>query len=109
MVVTPLAPMADFQQGGRSLPEVPLLSQMTQQGVQPGNGDCSKLELPEVSLRQPEAKRPWSAQGIKTTLSPSPTFIEARRASKDDHDIDTSRKLRFRFEPCPGNMLDQRR
>lgn len=83
--------MADFQHGGRSLPEVPLLSQMTHRnGIQLGNSDLPKLEVPDDTFRQPEAKRPWSAQGIKTILSPSPTFIEAVRSSKDDHDINPS-------------------
>ena len=37
----------------------------------------------------PLKPRPWSSQGIKPTLSPSPTFTksEERRASRDDIDI----------------------
>lgn len=35
----------------------------------------------------PVRPRPWSSQGNKPTLSPSPTFIEDRKASKDDFDL----------------------
>ena len=82
--------MADLQQPGRSLPEVPLLSQMTQEGAHPGNGDPPNGAQPTVASSDSERRRPWSSQGIKAILSPSPTFTEPRRLSKDDHDVDTS-------------------
>lgn len=34
-----------------------------------------------------QPQRPWSAQGCQSALSPSPTFIDTRRLSKDDTHI----------------------
>lgn len=87
--------MAIFQHAGRPLPEVPLLSQMTQGVVHLGNDDPGNDNgVPDFPALEPalevDKRRPWSSQGIKTPLSPSPTLIEARRHSKDDNEIDTS-------------------
>lgn len=51
------------------------------EGVQNGSDDFNLRPVDPDSLPK---KRPWSAQGIQSALSPSPTFIETRRHSKDD-------------------------
>ena len=62
-----------------------LPSQMTDQEAhngssEPGN-EHTGLEIPEEYHKK---RRPWSSQGFKSVLSPSPLFIDSRRASKDD-------------------------
>lgn len=83
--------MADSEEVERSLPEVRLLSQMTREkheGSQHGNGDRGDPNSIQESFTKPSRKqRPWSTQGIKSFLSPSPTFIESGRFSKDDTDV----------------------
>ena len=68
-----------------------LFSQMTfekeqegVEGVPNGRLDESLPSIDEPRPRSPLKPRPWSALGIKSMLSPSPTLIENRRASKDD-------------------------
>lgn len=67
------------------LNEAPLPGQMTHQEArngsrEPGNENFG-LEIPP---EYHEKRRPWSSQGFKSVLSPSPLFIDSRRASKDD-------------------------
>ena len=67
-----------------------LLSQMIyetqQEGVENGSDDASR-ELNHARPGSPKRRRPWSAQGLKSILSPSPTILENARGSKDDSDI----------------------
>ena len=65
--------------------EALLPSQVTHDEAQngssePGN-ESVRLEIP---AEYHEKRRPWSSQGFKSVLSPSPVFIDSRRASKDD-------------------------
>lgn len=66
------------------LPRALLPSQMTQEArngsSEPGN-EIVRLEIP---AEYHEKRRPWSSQGFKSVLSPSPLFIDSRRTSKDD-------------------------
>lgn len=75
--------MADLE--GEIQHEAPLPSQMTHQEAENGSGEPgnenSGLEIPP---EHPKKRRPWSSQGFKSILSPSPLFIDSRRASKDD-------------------------
>lgn len=68
--------------------EAPLPSQMTLPDAQNGSGEPGNeniaLELLEIPPEQLKKRRPWSSQGFKSILSPSPLFIDSRRASKDD-------------------------
>lgn len=65
--------------------EAPLPSQMTHQAAQDGSGEPGnenfELEVPPEFHKK---RRPWSSQGFKSVLSPSPLFIDSQRASKDD-------------------------
>lgn len=65
--------------------EAPLPSHMTHQEAENGSGEPGnenfRLDIPP---EYPKKRRPWSSQGFKTILSPSPLFIDSRRASKDD-------------------------
>ncbi len=65
--------------------EAPLPSQMTHQEARNGSGEPGNenvgLEVPEEYHTK---RRPWSSQGFKSVLSPSPLFIDSRRGSKDD-------------------------
>ena len=65
--------------------EAPLPSQMTHQEAEDGSGGpgIENFEL-EVPPEYHKKRRPWSSQGFKSILSPSPLFIDSRRASKDD-------------------------
>ena len=65
--------------------EAPLPSQMTHQAAQDGSGEPGNenFEL-EVPPEHHKKRRPWSSQGFKSVLSPSPLFIDSRRTSKDD-------------------------
>lgn len=62
-----------------------LPSQMTHEDAQ---NDSSEPGTEDVRLEVPtefhEKRRPWSSQGFKSVLSPSPLFIDSRRTSKDD-------------------------
>ena len=63
----------------------PLPSQMTHQEPQNGSGnpdgENDGLEIPPEYHKK---RRPWSSQGFNAILSPSPLFIDSRRATKDD-------------------------
>ena len=69
-------------------PEASLPSQMTDQE---GRNGSSEPGIENVGLEVPEEyhkkRRPWSSLGFKSVLSPSPLFIDSRRASKDDLSI----------------------
>ena len=82
--------MAEMQSAERVVPNIPLLSQMTQEGTVPGNYDPESSNTLDFPPLDADKRRPWSSQGIKTTLSPSPTLIESRRQSKDDNDVESS-------------------
>ena len=65
--------------------EALLPGQMTPQEAQngssePGNDNVS-LEVP---AEYDKKRRPWSSQGFRSVLSPSPLFIDSRQTSKDD-------------------------
>lgn len=68
----------------------PLPSQMTHQEPKNGNGNGDPgtedvgLEMLEIPPEHHKKRRPWSSQGFNAVLSPSPLFIDSRRASKDD-------------------------
>ena len=70
-----------------------LLSQMLEkqhEGVETTSNGRLDEPLPSFDLprsNSPLKPRPWSALGIKSTLSPSPTLIENAAASKDDSSI----------------------
>ena len=68
--------------------EASLPSQMT---GQEGRNGSSEPGIEDIGLEVPEEyhkkRRPWSSQGFKSVLSPSPLFIDSRRASKDDLSI----------------------
>ncbi|KAL9130867.1 MAG: hypothetical protein Q9217_001068 [Psora testacea] len=57
-----------------------------QEEVHNGSHEPS-LNVNDASTALPPKRRPWSSEGIKSMLSPSPTIIENRRGSKDDSDI----------------------
>ena len=65
--------------------EALLPSQMTDQEAPNGSGGAANedvgLEVPEEYHKK---RRPWSSQGFKSILSPSPLFIDSRQTSKDD-------------------------
>ena len=77
--------MADFEEDIQN--EAPLPSQiiMAHPEVHNGSGEpgneSSSLEVPSEHHKK---RRPWSSQGFKSVLSPSPLFVDSRRASKDD-------------------------
>ncbi len=68
--------------------EALLPSQMTHQEARNGSGEPGNenfgLEAPPEYHKK---RRPWSSQGFKSILSPSPLFIDSRRASKDDFSV----------------------
>ncbi len=51
------------------------------EGVQNGSDDFNLRPVDPDSLPK---KRPWSAQGIQSALSPSPTFIETISTNVND-------------------------
>ena len=55
------------------------------------DGNREESEKPKVdeslSPRKSIRRRPWSTQDFKSILSPSPSFTENRRSSKDDIDV----------------------
>ena len=69
--------MADIQRLGRAMTEVPRLSQLDQ-NIGPGNSDPENTVRPHLSIEDLDRRRPWSSQGIKAVLSPSPTFTEVK-------------------------------
>ena len=65
--------------------EATLPSQMTHQGARNGSSEAGDETAGlEVTPEFHKKRRPWSSQGFKSILSPSPIFIDSRRASKDD-------------------------
>ena len=78
--------MADVEEEIRH--EALLPSQMTHQEARNGSGEPGNenfgLEAPPQYHKK---RRPWSSQGFKSILSPSPLFIDSRRASKDDSSV----------------------
>ena len=75
--------MADIEEEIQA--EAPLQSQMTHQEARNGSGEPGNENFGlEVPPEYHKKRRPWSSQGFKTILSPSPLFIDSRRASKDD-------------------------
>lgn len=75
--------MADVEE--EIQPEAPLPSQMTDQEARNGSGEPGNEDFGlEVPPEYHKKRRPWSSQGFKSILSPSPLFIDSRRASKDD-------------------------
>lgn len=65
--------------------EAPLPSQMTLQEARNGSDEPGNENVGlEISPEYHKKPRPWSSQGFKSVLSPSPLFIDSRRASKDD-------------------------
>ncbi|MCJ1449989.1 hypothetical protein MMC28_000317 [Mycoblastus sanguinarius] len=85
--------MADIEISEGTQPEAPLPSQMTreqQSTVHSVQNGSDHLEIPNIEDDRPKSptrRRPWSSQGFKSILSPSPSFVESRRSSKDDHDV----------------------
>ncbi|KAG8532699.1 uncharacterized protein KY384_002576 [Bacidia gigantensis] len=77
---------------GSLLPDQ-LLSQMTfekqQEGAHRESFDRLLPSIDEPRPTSPIRQRPWSSQGIKSTLSPSPALLDDRKSSKDDSDIST--------------------
>lgn len=61
---------------------------MTQQSHE--NGNCEP-DVANVEEERPSElsrkRRPWSSQDFKSILSPSPSFTESRRSSKDDLEV----------------------
>ena len=71
-----------------SQPEAPPPSQMTQQNHENGNCEPDVASVGEEALSElPKKRRPWSSQEFKSILSPSPSFTESRRSSKDDLEV----------------------
>ena len=79
--------MADTKH--QSLPNQ-LLSRMTyetqQEGAQNGSHEPS-MDVNDARPNPPTKRRPWSSEGVKSILCPSPTLIDKRRGSKDDSEI----------------------
>lgn len=76
--------MAHIELSG-SQPDAPLRSQMTQEDNENGSHEPEipaneEERLPETAKK----RRSWSSQDFKSILSPSPSFAESRRSSKDD-------------------------
>jgi len=84
-----LIPIMEVVLAQRSQPETPLPSLMTTQENENGNGEVPEnasvegASTPNISTK----RRPWSTQDLRSILSPSPSFIESRRSSKDDLSI----------------------
>ena len=73
----------------RSQPEAPMPSPTTTQENGIGNGEVPE-NASEEGASPPNItrkRRPWSTQDFKSLLSPSPSFTESRRSSKDDLSI----------------------
>lgn len=72
-----------------SQPKAPLPSPMTTEENELGNGEvpvdaCGEgASPPNITTK----RRPWSTQDFQSLLSPSPSFTESRRSSKDDLSI----------------------
>jgi hypothetical protein len=76
--------MAQIELSG-SQAEAPLPNQMTHEEHENGNHDPRILTVEEEQPPNTTRKRrPWSSQDFKSILSPSPSFVESRRSSKDD-------------------------
>jgi len=79
----------DIALAQRSQPEAPLPSPMTTQENENGSGEVPE-DASEEGASPPNIttkRRPWSTQDFKSLLSPSPSFTESRRSSKDDLSI----------------------
>ena len=89
----------------KTVHEAPLPSQMTHQETRDGSGepanDNAALELPP---EYHEKRRPWSSQGFKSVLSPSPLFIDSRRASKDDLSVASGPTTPKRLNVAPRGL-----
>ena len=80
--------MVDPQLTQGSQLEAPLPSQMTQLDHENGSRDVDITTVEEeTSSDPPRKRRPWSAQDFKSILSPSPSFTDSRRSSKDDLEV----------------------
>ena len=82
--------MTDIQIVEGPQPEAPLPSPMIREQEPEAPSNTDNLEVPNIEgdrARSPTRRRPWSSQGFKSILSPSPSFIDTRRSSKDDHDL----------------------
>ena len=61
---------------------------MTQQSHENGNCEPDVANVEEERPSElPRKRRPWSSQDFKSILSPSPSFTESRRSSKDDLEV----------------------
>ena len=79
--------MAVPQPNHGSQPEAALPSQIIKSDYEKGSCDPNVTNIEELPSDLPKKRRPWSAQDFKSILSPSPSFTETRRSSKDDLEI----------------------
>lgn len=92
-----------------TMPGASLLSPLTEEGgilIPPGNSEPpARDDLRLSTSDDTHLRRPWSSQGIKTALSPSPTLTEARRQSKDDNDVEVNKPCTPKRPTFPGRGL----
>ena len=96
--------MADVEAGIQH--EARLPSQMThhqdaRNGSDEPGSENIRLEIPDEYHPK---RRPWSSQGFKSVLSPSPLFIDSRRTSKDDLSVVSEPVTPKRLDVAPRGL-----